>query len=273
MARVRAAAGRAMPRSTAIARCAPQGRMSAPSRVSAAAGIAADHFASLGGGDLRAGGAGDMLRAIWNPAAQAALAGELADADPDTTLIILHQWTRYLSPAALRVVGRFPAMIYMHDYFWPCPNGLYYDFQQAQPCTRRPMHAACLTANCDRQGRVQKLGRVARQAVRQIATHGDPGRRLFLHLSEHAQRTAAPLLQGERHAILYNPLPLGEAWPPPPHPGTTSAISVGWKATRVSPLDRRDRRGRSHRPVRRRGRSATPHRTDTGHHPPPVATA
>ncbi|MEG3092732.1 glycosyltransferase [Sphingomonas sp. PB1R3] len=181
-------------------------------------GIAADRFASLGGGDLRAGGAGDMLRAIWNPAAQAALAGELADADPDTTLIILHQWTRYLSPAALRVVGRFPAMIYMHDYFWPCPNGLYYDFQQAQPCTRRPMHAACLTANCDRQGRVQKLGRVARQAVRQIATHGDPGRRLFLHLSEHAQRTAAPLLQGERHAILYNPLPLGEAWPPPPRP-------------------------------------------------------
>lgn len=183
------------------------------------AGIEPDRFQGLGGTDLRAGGAGAMLRAIYNPGAGAALAGALAGADIRTTLIVLHQWTRYLSPAALRVASRFPTMIYMHDYFWACPNGIYYDFRKGQPCDRRPMLGHCLTSNCDRQGRVQKMGRLARQAVRQAATTVDPARRLFLHLSEHAQRTAMPLLPDQRHAVLYNPLPLAQAAPsPPPKP-------------------------------------------------------
>lgn len=173
----------------------------------AAPDIEPDRFSTLGGSDLRTGSAADMVRAIYNPAARAALADTLAEEDPDRTLVILHQWTRYLSPAALAVVGRFPTMIYMHDYFWACPNGLYYDFPAERPCDRRPMGGRCLAADCDRDGRAQKAGRVLRQAVRQAMTRGDPARRLFLHLSEQAQRTAAPLLPGERHAILYNPLP------------------------------------------------------------------
>uniref|UniRef100_UPI001575B74B glycosyltransferase n=1 Tax=Sphingomonas bacterium TaxID=1895847 RepID=UPI001575B74B len=121
------------------------------------------------------------------------------------------QWTRSLSPAALAVAARFPTMIYMHDYFWACPNGLYYDFRQQRPCDRQPMQLRCLAADCDRLGRVRKAGQVARQAARRAATRSAPARRLFLHLSEHAQRTAAPLLPGQRHAVLYNPLPLSDA--------------------------------------------------------------
>jgi len=180
--------------------------------------IEGGRFATLGGNDLRAGQAAGMLKGIYNPSARTALAHELADANPDTTLVILHQWTRYLSPAALAVVDRFPTMIYMHDYFWACPNGLYYDFQEERPCDRRPMGARCIAADCDRQGRVRKIGRVMRQAVRQVGTRSPPTRRLFLHLSELAHRTAAPLLPGERHAILYNPLAIVATAPPPPPP-------------------------------------------------------
>lgn len=175
-------------------------------------------FATLGGSDLRDGQAGSMLKGIYNPSARTALVHELADENPDTTLIILHQWTRYLSPAALAVADRFPTMIYMHDYFWACPNGLYYDFQEERPCYRQPMGARCLTAMCDRQGLVRKIGRVVRQAVRQAETRSPPKRRLFLHLSEQAHRTAAPLLPGERHAILYNPLAIDATPEPPPPP-------------------------------------------------------
>lgn len=173
----------------------------------------AARFASLGGNDLRAGGTGDMARAIYNRSARNALAAELADADRDTTLIVLHQWTRYLSPAALGLVDRFPTMIYMHDYFWPCPNGAYYDFREQRPCDRRPMGVRCLAAACDKQGRAQKLGRVARQATRQALTRAGAERRLFLHLSERARRTAAPLLPGERHAVITNSQDVGEASP------------------------------------------------------------
>jgi glycosyltransferase involved in cell wall biosynthesis len=175
-------------------------------------------LASLGGGDLRAGGRAAALKTIYNSAAADALTTELASEDPDTTLVIVHQWTRYLTPAALRVVQRFPTMVYMHDYFWACPNGIYYDFQEERPCDRRPMGVRCVTANCDRQGRVEKLGRIARQATRMAVAPRRGSRRLFLHLSEQAHRTAAPLLPGERHAILYNPLTLPERLPAAPTP-------------------------------------------------------
>jgi glycosyltransferase involved in cell wall biosynthesis len=177
------------------------------------AGIEPDRFSDLRGGDLRGGGAGSMLRTIYNSRANAALASELAGMDRDTTLVILHQWTRYLSPAGLRIASRFPTMVYMHDYFWACPNGIYYDFRKGQPCARRPMSGHCLTTDCDRQGRVQKLGRLARHAVRQVSIPVARDRRLFLHLSEHAQRTAMPLLPDQRHAVLYNPLQFPDAAP------------------------------------------------------------
>lgn len=177
-----------------------------------------DRFRSLGGRDLRAGGSLDTVRAIYNPDARASLAAELRGEDPQTTLVILHQWTRFLSPAALALVDRFPTIIYMHDYFWACPNGAYFDFRQARPCDRQPMGGRCLLANCDRQGRAHKAGRVARQAMRLASVQARPERRLFLHLSERARRTAAPLLPGERHAVIHNPLDLPEHVPPPPEP-------------------------------------------------------
>jgi glycosyltransferase involved in cell wall biosynthesis len=173
-------------------------------------------FDTLDGSDLREGGVEGVARAIWNPQARQRLSAALAGADTDTTLIIIHQWTRYLSPAALGIASRYPTMVYMHDYFWACPNGIYFDFPENRPCDRQPMHARCLSADCDRRGRVQKLGRVVRQATRMMATRTDPERRLFLHLSEQAQRTAAPLLPGQRHAILYNPLIMPVAPLPPP---------------------------------------------------------
>lgn len=182
----------------------------------AASTIEPDRFATLGGSDLRAGSRTDALRAIYNRQARGALHAELACEDPGRTIVILHQWTRYLSPAALGLANRFPVMVYMHDYFWTCPNGIYYDFREHRPCDRQPMGIRCLAANCDRQGRVQKIGRVARQAARHWVTPSRPSRRLFLHLSEQARRTAEPLLPGERHAILYNPLPLAARSPPPP---------------------------------------------------------
>lgn len=178
-----------------------------------------NRFVALGGSDLRNGSPIDTIRAIYNPQARAALADVLEKEDPDHTLVIIHQWTRYLSPAALGIAGRFPSMVYMHDYFWACPTGLYYDFQQERPCDRKPMAGSCLIARCDRRGRIRKTGQVVRQAARRATTRSDPARRLFLHLSEQARQTAAPLLPGERHAVLHNPLPLSAMPPvPPPRP-------------------------------------------------------
>lgn len=161
----------------------------------------------LGGRDLREGAAVGAAAAIYNPASRRLVSDALSRFDPVETVVVLHQWTRWLSPSVMDLLRPYRLMVYMHDYFWACPNGAYYDFQEARPCTRAPMGARCLLAQCDRAGRLHKMVRVARQAVRLLLQGGVPERRLMLSLSAPALRTAERLLPGERHAVIHNPLP------------------------------------------------------------------
>jgi glycosyltransferase involved in cell wall biosynthesis len=176
-----------------------------------------DRFASLGCVDLREAGAAGAALAIYNPRAREALATLLAGEDPDRTIIILHQWTRALSPSSIGLLGRFRVMVYMHDYFWPCPNGAYYDFRQGTPCDRQPMGIRCVAANCDRNGRAHKIGRLVRHAALRAVTRSPTDNRLFLSISNHSHGTASRLMPDDRHAILHNPLRITER-PPPAEP-------------------------------------------------------
>lgn len=168
---------------------------------------------ALGGADLREAGARGAMQAIYNPGSKHALRHALAGMDRASTVVILHQWTRYLSPSAVGVLGDVPTMVYLHDHFWACPNGAYYDFPAARPCDRQPLGPRCLAAQCDRKGRATKLGRVARHlSLSAVAGRGNP-RRLLLHLSTRTERRISPLLPHERHALVRNPLAIGEAPP------------------------------------------------------------
>lgn len=182
---------------------------------------------SLGGADLREQGARGAVRAVYNAQARTTLSDALAAEDPDTTVVILHQWTRYLSPAAIGALRPFRVMIYMHDYFWACPNGAYYDFREQRPCDRTPVGLRCLAADCDRGGRAIKLGRIGRAVALRAATRGWADNRLFLHLSDHAQRTAIPLLPGERHGDIRNRLDIPTC-PPPAPPAAEVRYDTGY---------------------------------------------
>ena len=166
---------------------------------------------SLGGEDLRAGSTLAALRVVHNPASRRALADRLRDYDPARTVVILHQWTRYLTPSAIALLRPFPLMIYMHDYFWMCPNGAYFDFREAKPCTRLPGRPACIAARCDREGYGHKLVRLARHAALTVATRGATFDPVYLHISRAARRVAEPLLPQGRHVVIYNPLTLAGA--------------------------------------------------------------
>lgn len=174
----------------------------------------------LGGEDLRArGSAASAVQAIHNGEAKRRLAPVLAGLDPHNTVIVLHQWTRWLSPSALGLMKPFKLMIYMHDYFWLCPNGAYYDFQAGAPCSRTPMGPGCLAAACDRAGYGMKLARVARHTMKALAAGGDPADRVLLHVSGASRSLGAGLAPQERHAVVRNPLPphaLARRGPPGP---------------------------------------------------------
>lgn len=92
--------------------------------------------------------------------------------DTPTTVYHLHSWAQILSPsvfAALRPVSE-RVLISLHDFSLACPNGSYFDFPAQSVCNRVPLSAPCLTANCDKRSRVDKVFRLTRSIfLRQLA--------------------------------------------------------------------------------------------------------
>jgi len=91
----------------------------------------------------------------------------IAAEDTPDTVYHVHSWSKTLTPAVfgpLQSVAQ-RVFIHAHDFFLACPNGGFMDYQAMQPCTRKPLSAACLTAHCDKRNYAQKLWRVGRQLV------------------------------------------------------------------------------------------------------------
>lgn len=112
-----------------------------------------------------------MVRGLYNRQAGRMIAEWIAGRDTLRTVYHVHGWSQILSPAlfdALRPV-RERTLMHAHDFFLTCPNGAMFDFGTGMPCGRTPMGMSCMTASCDRRGRVSKVWRVARQGVQDRA--------------------------------------------------------------------------------------------------------
>lgn len=170
---------------------------------------------ALDGYDLREGTKGRLrtaVAAVWNSEARSRLRLHLRKFDPAHTVVVLHQWTRYLSPACLHALADYPVVAYLHDYFQFCPTGAYFDFRRGRPCELTPMGLSCLCTSCDRVGYSHKLLRVARHASKTFADAGARAPRAFVHVSDAARRIAEPRLPPGRHYTIFNPLgPVPEA--------------------------------------------------------------
>ncbi|GEP00785.1 glycosyltransferase [Methylobacterium haplocladii] len=174
---------------------------------------------------------------IWHAEAARRLATTL-DALPVTpNCIHLHQWTRALSPAVLPVLlaRGVPVALTLHDYFLACPNGLYYRFDQAEPCTLKPLSASCVTAACDPKSRLHKLVRVARSAAMRTAIGA--GRLDVIHVCDASVGRAGALLAGFdlRHHRLDNPVRTPKG--PPADPAKGDAIAYVGRLTREKGAD------------------------------------
>ncbi|HKY19218.1 MAG TPA: glycosyltransferase [Rhizomicrobium sp.] len=108
---------------------------------------------------------------IWNNAALRQVEKILSGLPRENTLVHFHQWTKSFSPSVLEAPARLglPSVISLHDYFLACPNGAYYNFPQAAPCTVTPLSGGCLTARCDSRSNLHKAVRVTRQYATQKA--------------------------------------------------------------------------------------------------------
>lgn len=193
------------------------------------------------GVDVRHLGASDVwsepsrLRAarngIWNAALAARLGAILEEGRPEATIVHAHQWTKALSPSCLAAARRFgaPLVVSLHDYFAACPNGLLFDFGAARRCPRVPLSAGCVMAGCDRDGRLHKAVRVARQIVTRRVWR-EPGSLTFVHVSRFARERAGALLPpGAAQAVVANPCFVERG--PPVEVGANHALALVGRLT------------------------------------------
>ena len=154
---------------TAVARFCAEGLAGSGHAVSFLAGTGAEGAApphpihSLGLQDVREGQAPHrLLDGLFSLKALHRLRRALRAFPSASTKVVLHQWTRVLSPAVFAALKDYEVFVYAHDYFLTCPNGALYDFRLRRPCGERPLSRGCVVRDCDRQSRAHKAVRLVR---------------------------------------------------------------------------------------------------------------
>lgn len=147
--------------------------------------------------------------AVWNEGARTGVLAALNSIVGRDTVVHVHQWSRALGPAMFGALGELnvPVVVSLHDYFPVCPNGAYYHFSNATPCTLKPMGAGCLASGCDRESRRHKVVRLLRhrrlwQQLAKIKVL------TFVHVSDMAHELAKPFSPAHvKHMTVWNPVP------------------------------------------------------------------
>ncbi len=135
------------------------------------------------------------LQGIWNRRAATTIDRLSRDYDPRNTVVHVHGWCKALSSSVVRqaLYRKFPVAVTLHDYYYACPSGGFFNFPRKQNCPLKPLSAACILENCDRDGYPQKLWRVLRQEVQNtVGSFGDV--RSFITLSDFSENILRPFL-------------------------------------------------------------------------------
>jgi glycosyltransferase involved in cell wall biosynthesis len=112
-----------------------------------------------------------VLKGLFDRAAARRIGEWILKNDTPRTVYHLHNWHKFLSPAAFLPLRRVASRLFItaHDYFLSCPNGAFYDFARARLCDLTPMTGSCMACACDKRNYAHKLWRVARGQIRSLA--------------------------------------------------------------------------------------------------------
>jgi glycosyltransferase involved in cell wall biosynthesis len=108
-----------------------------------------------------------ILQGIWNFKAYRRMVKLLRVSDSNNTIFHIHSWTKSLSSSVIRPIlkSKHKALFTLHDYFYACPNGGFYNYQTHKICKKTPLSIGCIFSNCDVRSYQHKLWRLLRQFV------------------------------------------------------------------------------------------------------------
>lgn len=141
----------------------------APQGADAGAGLSGAPTIGLGLPDIRQQGALGALGGLYRRETVARLRAALAPWPAAETVVLLHQWTRVLTPAVFEALRGYRVLLFAHDYFLACPNGAYFNFPRRAVCSLKPMSLGCAASGCDRESLAHKAVRLLRHAAQDRA--------------------------------------------------------------------------------------------------------
>ena len=110
-----------------------------------------------------------FVSGLYNRHAYRALRTLIDTSDTPDTVYHVHGISQTLSPSVLHALAdvRGRTILHAHDFFLPCPNGGFADYQTSTICTRKPLSMSCLTTQCDKRSAAQKAWRLVRHSIRE----------------------------------------------------------------------------------------------------------
>ncbi|WP_027236007.1 glycosyltransferase family 4 protein [Leisingera caerulea] len=124
---------------------------------------------------------------LWNRTAGQKLDQVIRDTDDlSATVVHVHCWTKSLSSAIGPVVTAPDVrhVFTMHEYFFACPNGGFFDYPRNGICGKRAMSLSCMVTNCDVRNPAHKAFRVVRQGMQKTFGRLPRGVRNIIYISE-----------------------------------------------------------------------------------------
>lgn len=158
------------------------------------------------------------LQALWNGKAGRLVADILRPLPPDSTIVHLHGYTKALTTSPVRAAEKLgvPVICTLHDFFPACPNGAFFNYRTALPCTRRALSRACVATRCDKRRHAHKLFRVARGLIQRSAGRFPAAVGHYIALSERSAAILSPYLpQAAKVHRLPNPVEATKTAPVP----------------------------------------------------------
>lgn len=140
---------------------------------------------------------------IWNFRVAKQLRSYLQDFSSDDTIIHLHSWSKVLSASIFPVItkGKYRTFITLHDFFYICPNGGFYNYPHAHICKLSPMSLQCWCSNCDARSFTHKFWRQLRQLVLDRVLKDRSHLYSFIAISQLTYKIARKHLGKEAHII------------------------------------------------------------------------
>lgn len=137
-----------------------------------------------------------VVQGVWNRRAASEMQRLLRGLDRTDTIVHVHGWPKALTSSIIRVAisSGYHVVVTLHDYFYACPNGGFYNFRTGKLCPLRPLSLACLTENCDRDGYAQKLWRSIRLSAQNRFGFIESGLLSFITLSNLSESVLKPFL-------------------------------------------------------------------------------